>query len=280
MRISVDTIQANKEFDSLRKQMGLTLRDVMYDQARLLGQHAIKVVAPGPEGGTAEQKRRGHAAVAGDIARIIVPIDGGLGSVEELEDLKNAGLLSDSARFFKTKRRAVYGVDRDLVKISPSMKEMERHHDKYRSKRTGRVTRAGTYTKDIGRWKFVDKMHVKASAAKRFIKHKQKKVGQLKAGFIPATEHFAMLAGVAPKAIPVWVKKQAKRMGSQVNAVNNRTGEGFLELINSVPYASSSISQNTINFLERVRQRDLEKHAIKRIRKVAKEHNERFARAA
>jgi hypothetical protein len=69
-------------------------------------------------------------------------------------------------------------------------------------------------------------------------------------------------------------------MGTQTNAINRETGRGFLIVENRVPYASTAIPKSTEQFLEANRQRDIQRHAKKRLSQLAKAHNQRFARAA
>jgi hypothetical protein len=83
-----------------------------------------------------------------------------------------------------------------------------------------------------------------------------------------------------PKAIPSWVRTQAKKMGSSLNGVNRTTGVGFVEVINLVPYAENAIPQSLIAWLEGNRQRDITRNAKKRLKRVAADHNARYARAA
>jgi hypothetical protein len=281
MQITLDMVQANRELTDLARSLGLALRDLMYDQARLLAQDAVRRVRPGgPKEGPAAQKKAGIKAISDDLSRIIVPFGEGA-STSMLKDMQQQGLIAgDSSKVFKTKSGAVYGVENDFVKMTASNKELEKFHNSFRSSKTGRVTTAGTYTKDIGRWKFVDKMHVPDRVAQRFLRHKIKKVGQLKAGFVPAADYFASLLGNTAKAIPSWVRKQSAKMGTQINAVNQTTGVGSIVVSNMVPYAENAIPKSTQSFLEENRQRDIEKSAPKRLRAVAKKHNEKYARAA
>jgi hypothetical protein len=52
------------------------------------------------------------------------------------------------------------------------------------------------------------------------------------------------------------------------------------EIINLVPYAEHAIPDSLVSWIEGNRQRDITRNAKKRLGKVAKDHNAKYARAA
>ena len=89
-----------------------------------------------------------------------------------------------------------YLADATFFRGNASESEMMRHHDQYFQ--NGRMTSAGAYTRDIGRWKYIDQLIVSATAYKRFSKALNKRVGWMAAGWNQA----AALLGYRP---PAWI---------------------------------------------------------------------------
>lgn len=208
--------------------VGLSVQAVMHDEARLAGQNAVKFTYP-------RKKSDGTKRIEKDIRKIFTPMS----PTEIRAEWDFPGSL-DGAKAFKSKTGAVYGVDSDHYKPNASIDHLAKEHAKHRQPSSGRVTTArggsevGRNTKDIGRWKFVNKTHAKPARIKQYIKRQQKKSGQQKAGWLPGLEHFAMKSHGVVRA-PAWVKGQAKKMGRFVDTVT-RGGSGSVELINTVPY--------------------------------------------
>jgi len=272
MRAILDMVQANKELTDLAGSVGLTLRDLMYDQGRLLAQDAVRRVKPGgPQQKTAAQKKAGLRAIDNDIRSMFWGVDtqAALNRWDKSMSKSNAGL----ELYVGTKQGGkVLRADKLLYRADNQT--LSGLHKKHRNPK-GRA-KFRTDGKDLAGGKFVTTKGI----LNKFIRSQKNKMGQLKAGFLPAVDYFAGLVGTTPKAIPVWVRKQAKKMGSQINGVNRTTGVGFVEIVNSVPYAELGIPQSLIARLEDTRRKDIMGNAKKRINKVAKDHNAKYARAA
>jgi len=257
--IHVDIAGFRKSVRRLARQYGIDARFVMYDQMRLWAQNMIKHAPPKS---IAQYKK----TVSKDIRKLFV-------DTNDKKTWKQNGV-----RLFKTKNNAVYGVEKILYNPSASIEEMKSHHNKYRTK-SGRVTSAGgrrdTWfggtggTKNIGRWKFVDDMHVRRTALNRYVRHKQGNVGQIKAGYIPAAVHFGRKARKFPE-IPSAVRKVKRRSGSHADAMR-KDGSGYLEMTNKVPYAANnSALRNALKIEGQKRERDLAKFMEKRIESLSR----------
>lgn len=270
MRITLDMVRANKELTRTAEAMGVTLRDLMYDQGRLLAQDATTKVKPGdPSAGPAAQKKAGQEATTGDINKMFFGADNKAALSHWFDRLQTEGREIMTT----TVRGKVKLASAKLIQ-SASMSEMGRLHRQHRDKR-GRVRFAGR-PEEVAGGKYV----VPAAALKKYIASEVKKVGQLKAGFVPAADYFAGLVNTTSRGIPAWVRKQAARMGSKTNAVNRKTGVGYLEAINDVPYVDIAIPRATRSSLESTRQKDIERQAIRRIRAMSRNLNREHARAA
>lgn len=267
MRVIFDALQANHELRAVASAAGITLRDLMYNQARLLAQDAVRRTPPGKPGdNVSTQKKAGVNATTGDIEKMFWGVD----RKAEVNRMMKQAAKAGGVAMVQTNQG-----EKMLVSsmILPDASGIPFAHRSKRN-RKGRVMFRGDSSL-MAAGKYI----VARTDLNRFIRAQVKKVGQLKAGFIPAADYFAALGGTTAKRIPAWVRKQIK-MGSQVNGVNRKTGTGFIVVSNDVPYADTAITKSLQNFLERTRQTDINKHAKKRMNQLARAHNDKYARAA
>ena len=257
--IIIDVNRFKKQVDRFATKYGVDARQVMLDQMRLWTIDLIKSFPP-------KNSSQGKRAVKSDIQRIFIPVDSGsFAAVKEWALIVGGQELG---RAFKSKTGSVYGVEKRFFDFSGD--KIPAHHRRFRTK-DGRVTRAGTFTRDIGRWKFVDKVVTKQSILNRYIKEKQKNVGILKAGWVPALTYFAAVSGGVFKA-PVFVKKiaKSKQSGGFVDRFG-KDGTGFLEAINSVPW--SKRHKSILNFTLNKRKRDVSRQLKNRLEKLIAQEN-------
>ena len=177
--------------------------------------------------GASSEQRLGKNRVKKDILKVFQPL--GPSVVKWQNEDRDAWI-------FKTRMGAVYGIDRDMYRPNASNSELSRQHERYRGK-NGRVTEAryggriSAINKPIGRWKFVDVMHVNRGRLNSFIRHKQKSVGKLKGGWVAGITHFG---GKAPAR---WITRHAGG-GTAWGRIDD-TGSGALHTDNGIKYASS-----------------------------------------
>lgn len=100
-------------------------------------------------------------------------------------------------KLWHTKDGRVFGTETEFYKPNASISDMKAHHGRYF--KNGRMTSAGSRTRDIGRWKFVDRMVVSEQAMKRFESHLGKGLGEAASGWNLA----AAKLGVKPPAF-IW----------------------------------------------------------------------------
>jgi hypothetical protein len=113
----------------------------------------------------------------------------------------------DFARVFTAKDGRVYGVEKHPLSPNATLAEMLAHIARYRSKSTGRVSKAGTRDKVIGRHVFIDKMVISAAAKAQLLKHLFAHVGILASGWNAAAEKLGV-------KLPAWVRRHGTRFGS------------------------------------------------------------------
>ena len=159
----------------------------------------------------------------------------------------------------------IWVVDANIYKPTASAAELEKWHNKHRSKRTGHTSREGLvnrWDRDIGRWKARRALHTRPSSLEAYIKHKKKDVGRLKGGWVAGIRKFG---GKEPAK---WVTRKASGMAG---GVITDKGRGTLWARNTVPYASRY--KRVQKFALRIRRKDLAKQAKKRLKKLVETEN-------
>jgi hypothetical protein len=145
---------------------------------------------------------------------------------------------------------------------------MRRHHLKYRGK-NGRTTQAGALTRNIGRWKSTAKMRVKKERVDQYLELQKKRVGKLKASWLPALVHYATLTGATVR-VSAWIKRH-RGSGAYGGTISN-TGTGSIT-------ASSTASHNTairpgiIKWIQGNRQRQMKRYSERRMQQIADQFN-------
>ena len=116
---------------------------------------------------------------------------------------------------------------------------MRAHHKKYF--KNGRRTRTGSFTRDVGRWKFIDKMTVGKKSLNNYLKYIFQRVGLSKAGWVKAGSTFGKVTG-----IPNWVSRHLDK--AKGTASIKRTGQhsASIKLTNKIPWSDRVLSLKQI----------------------------------
>lgn len=189
---------------------GAGVRDTVRYQGRLLGEKVISLTPP-------RNRAQGRKAVAADIRRVIL-------GLEDLPPSTQVQLVEKGetvVRAFIAKDGTVYGVDRAMYRPEATQDEISRYHQSLRGAR-GRVSRAGSQTRDIGRWKFMEKLVVTKESLDEYIRTVQARVGRGKGGWAGGT--LALGGNVAG-----WVAEHARTAGTFVDGTNERNPFIFWE---------------------------------------------------
>jgi hypothetical protein len=267
--IATDTGKFRRGVDALAKQYGVEVRQVMLRQVSIVGGQLIKAYPP-------KNAKIGKNAIANDVKggrnignfqRSVGVVQTGKNVLREWETQIKGGVLGRTVdgRIFVSKTGAVYGVDRKFYNPNASPSEIKAHVDRFRSKKTGRVTTAGSYTRDIGRWKFVDKLFVKESKLNAYLRMRSLRVGNLAAGWL-ATLNIYRGPG-AGKAAAKFVSRHAPGDGLTQDQMG-ADGSGRIVFINRIPYASRWKRQN--DFVLRKRERGMAKELAGAVKAAAR----------
>lgn len=204
-QVTVDASEFNRKLIKLAAAVKVEAVDLVRGEARMVARDLIRVTTPYGTNNAARDKGRG--AIIKDLlgGRSTGPAKIGsrgiffvIGSTAYTEERKSGNVM-----LFAKKNGDVYGTEKRLFRPNASIEEMEAHHQKYRSRSTGRTTLAGSFTRNIGRWKFVDRMVVSGSTMQKYLKHVLKRVGWMKSGWVPA---FRALGG---KRVPAWIDRHS-----------------------------------------------------------------------
>jgi hypothetical protein len=240
MRINIESEKLVRGMKTFARETGQTLKDVYSDQMRLASNSLAKNFPPKS---SAKFKR---GIVEKELPNIFTEAP----SDFILDSWVTVGTPPE--RIFKTKTGAIIGVDKSHYNPDGNIAMMEQHHQANRNASNGRVTRAGSFTRDIGRWKFINRQIVPKGAIARYARARVfPKLGTMKAGWILPSS-----SGLTTKA-DSWVKRAYgnARGASEYTDQMNLFAVGFLRLVNMIPYAARQSGLVRIELQKR--QRDL-----------------------
>lgn len=267
---------------------------IMMEQMVLLVKDAMKLTPPMGDAPITEkieaQKAIGERAIRRDLtggrdhawsdpkAGIFAALDHGM-MMRNMYKAKSTG----NVRLFVAKDKTVYGVESELFRPDASDSEIKAHHQKYRSKRTGRVTSAGARDQNIGRWKFVDKMVIEKNAFNRYLETVFSKVLTAKAGWVYAWQRFQVALGRTTgggftksgkereevgRGIPAILRKlKSSKSGHYINAGTEE--KPVMEAGNTIPYAQRWVT-HVIKRAWSNRVRNIQKQADRMAKELAK----------
>lgn len=247
--------------------------------------------------GTAARKK-GEAAIAGDlfggrevdmggfrvetdglfIVSNVDPHEAAGGYLAEFQSQKTKPKFrkkevgeDDIVSLFTTKKGKVYGVERQLFRPNATVGEMLDHVAQYRSKATGRISRAGLRDKTIGRHVFIDKMVISPASKKRLLTVLFGRVGSLAGGLLPAALKLKV------KNIPAWIRRHAGRAASYGSiSITTRKGGASVEIAMDPKYGEGPGArglhrkfQSALNLREAAMRRQIP-HLLAKTQKRAK----------
>lgn len=274
--ISFNTREVERFLTLLRKRFPLTVRDVIAEQARLACLQLVKLTAPwaghGNVGSPAKQIATGEGAAENDIRRI-------MGGVTQAE-AATATLLRIGNRDYEvyrmvTKSGAVVGVDRELWRPYATAAELRAHHLRYRN-RQGRVpkldigynpTMRSSFIGGSGRWKFADRLLVPMHTLIAYIEDVKRRVGSLKAGWLPALDKWARISQGSNTVHPR-IRAQAEHAGETTGDIGT-DGNGSIGIWNTAHH-NAAIREQTLTTVTRTRTADLDRWAAKRIEQLVR----------
>lgn len=147
-------------------------------------------------------------------------------------------------RLFISKDGRAYGTDKTYFKDSISQGEMRSiHKSKFVN---GKMSSAGGRTRDIGRWRFIEKWFVPKEALDSYVDSQILKVGWAKAAWAAcARELRQVVKGKATGKMPAWVTRHDSPNSDVVDNSRNLTNPS-VTLINATKYASQVLPASEV----------------------------------
>ena len=165
---------------------------------------------------------------------------------------------ADFERLWVTKDGRVYGAQKHFYRPNASVSEMRDHHRQYFQ--NGRMSSAGSYTRDIGRWSWIDQMIVSKTAWNEYYKYVKAKVFKLAAGWVEAAEEFDV-------AVPASIKRHNSDGAVQIDISEEKMS---FFLINKVPYAGIVRDlQRRIQWAVDVQARNMNREVLNQVQQAA-----------
>lgn len=190
-----------REFeDQFRRFMQYSRRAVEVEfkaQCKGLIRNVIDITPPaGKGGGGTKAKNMGRSAIRRDLigyggfarhqkrAGIFTVLSDSL--IDSALETGAYARTGENVRLWVRKDGTVYGTQRHFFRPDASMSEMREHHKRFF--KNGEMSAAGAYTREIGRWKWIDQMVVRSSTYNRYLKSQERKVGLYAAAWRPSAQ--------------------------------------------------------------------------------------------
>jgi len=235
LTLSVDSSQVsgllNQLADLTKKDFGELLRQ----EARLLAVELAKYTQP--FGFDPKSKSQGEGAIKRDLfgGKQRVGIFVMLADSIIDQALATGVYQGANVRLFVNKNGDVYGADKNDFWPNATMSQLASYHAE--QFKNGVMSSAGSYTRDVGRWKFFTKKVIRQSTGEKYYNQLIKHVGFAKAGWSVCA---AQLGGT--RGIPQWVTRHRKAPG-RVEDNSNDPAKPSITLKNEIDFTRQVLSQ-------------------------------------
>lgn len=268
VQLTIKTQSFLSAMREIKRRTGFELGAIMRDVMALWAKDLINKTPP--FGLTAAARKQGETRVYKDITHVIYAIEDN--KAQEYEDWFAASGGTVIGHAFKTKAGAVFGTD--SFNWSEDQDEIAKRHARYRSKTTGRITRAGAFTRNIGRWKFLNRLVTTASARTQYINKIIQHVGKTKSGWLAGWSHFNSLASKYIKTSTNiidrmdWILRHGTMNGTFKDTFDTVRMTGSASMTNRIPWIRNTRIAAMMKSTARTRLRDLSPNAQGEIRFV------------
>jgi hypothetical protein len=222
----------------------VTIPDAVSVSARLLCVELARRTQP--FGDDNKARETGEKAITGDLIgrKRRVGIFGAIGPAMTEEGGYSWYKTGDNVRLFVGKDGFAYGTEKTMFRPDASGSEMRAFHKK--NFVNGKASSAGSYTRNIGRWKFLDKMFVSKETLDDYIKSTIKKVGIAKAGWANCALQLKKVnKGKLTADIPPWViRHTADFKNGKTEDLTSDPQNPRVIMTNTTPWASSVITES------------------------------------
>ena len=230
--------QIMKDYATIRE---VTIPDAVSLNARLLCVELARRTQP--FGDNNKARETGEKAITGDLIgrKRRVGIFGVIGAAMTEENGYSWYKTGDNVRLFVGKDGFAYGTEKTMYRPDASAAEMRAFHKK--NFVNGKMSSAGSKTRNIGRWKFLDKMFVSKESLDEYIQKAIKKVGIAKAGWANCALQLKKVnKGKLTASIPPWViRHTADFKNGKTQDLTSDIKNPRVVMTNTTPWASNVI---------------------------------------
>jgi hypothetical protein len=217
-----------EEYSQIRK---VTIPDAVIFNARLLCVELSRRTQPF---GNEQAKAVGEKAIVRDLLGRGMQRAGIFSVIGQAISNSYQEYATGNIRLFVRKDGTVYGTDRAHFMPDATESDMRAFHKRFFV--GGKMSSAGSRTRDIGRWRFIEKMFVPQGAMDSYTQARLKTVGWAKAGWAScAKELRKVFTGSAVKGIPNFVRRHNSYNSDVIDQTSN-AAEPSVTLINTTPY--------------------------------------------
>jgi hypothetical protein len=217
-----------EEYSQIRE---VTIPDSVIFNARVLCVELSRRTQPF---GNEPAKKVGEKAIVKDLLGRNMQRAGIFSIIGEAISNSYKEYSTGNIRLFVRKDGSVYGTDKFHFMPDASESDMRSFHKRFFV--GGKMSSAGSRTRDIGRWKFIEKMFVNRDAMDSYLEARFRTVGWAKAGWAAcAKELRKVFSGSAVKGIPEFVRKLDSYNSDVVDKTSN-IKEPSVILTNTTPY--------------------------------------------
>lgn len=219
----IDTAPFMAAMRQLQKEVAIEMHSVMRWQMGLWTRDIITKIYGDPAISLAEQKKAGENAIYGDLlgtatSRNRPPLFEGIEDAtidnwwEYKPGMKTVNTIYGDLVFMKSRGGGVFAVQKTYFYPDASVRELEVLHRSLRLPSTGRPSRAGGWSKDIGRWKTTNSITTRKSTLDKYVQHVINRVGRAKSTWLEAYNHFKQTVGMnlLPWNPPSWIERHSR----------------------------------------------------------------------
>ncbi|GEM_PF-4820275 len=251
VEIETDVVSYRREVERFAKLTGISLQDAMREGAAILSVQLAKKFPP-------NKLATGRKAIRNDLNRIIIS-DQNVMLTAEMDNESHMLLFKSGAKI---------AIENHLFRPEGSVSDIRRHHEASRVGARRRPSKRAGKSYERRGMTHSPKLYVPKSSAGAYLRERQKHVGKLKGRWTAAAVRYPGAAKV-----PKWIAKHPDK-GRVIDRMK-ANGDGYIELINTTPYASNWADVNA--FVVRSQKRMFRNRINAALKKNAEAHNRRAA---
>jgi len=254
---TVDIAGFEAAMTGISRDTGIEMEAIMRDNMVLTLADIIKSTPPidlgdARRGSDASAYKLGKGAVASDIQSIVYGVKRWNGSL--LGHTKN---IAAGLQMVKSPTGAVFVVADEMVDEAGS--KLFDYHQYQRNSKSGRVTRAAKNSATNGmhgNFKKINRLITPAQNLKKYVTMMQGHIGQTRAGWMAAWNHFKSGALTSMYQPPAWVTKHGSGHGSFTDTGTTSHITGEWTATNSIPWISNTVIARLVSSVMRTRMAD------------------------